>query len=138
MFPPLIAAVGGATFLIFAALIIATFQARAFLDQAAGVPDPLPACTTSAGALRTMKIIQAVVESSRDVGAAVTGPPAGTDLRRGQHRRLHPGTALSVDLLLSSATAGKRYLAVFADRGMELTGLNRNDKSMGHEVFELT
>jgi predicted dehydrogenase len=48
-----------------------TFQARAFLDQVAGVADPVPACASFADALRTMEIIQAVVESARSGGAAV-------------------------------------------------------------------
>ncbi|WP_228044207.1 hypothetical protein [Streptomyces ferrugineus] len=51
-------------------------QARAFLDQVAGVAEPLPACATFADALRTMEIIQAVVASSREDGAAVLVPPA--------------------------------------------------------------
>jgi predicted dehydrogenase len=51
-----------------------TYQARAFLDQVAGVTDPIPACATFADALRTMEIIQTVVESSRNGGAAVTVP----------------------------------------------------------------
>jgi predicted dehydrogenase len=51
-----------------------TYQARAFLDQVAGVADPIPACASFADALRTMEIIQAVVESSRNGGAAVTVP----------------------------------------------------------------
>ncbi|MFF4522812.1 Gfo/Idh/MocA family protein [Streptomyces bluensis] len=53
-----------------------TFQARAFLDQVAGVADPLPACATFADALRTMEIIQAVVDSSLHGGAATPVPPA--------------------------------------------------------------
>ncbi|MFE5917450.1 Gfo/Idh/MocA family protein [Streptomyces sp. NPDC056468] len=53
-----------------------TYQARAFLDQVAGVAEPLPACASFADALRTMEIIQAVVESSRTNGAAVSVPPA--------------------------------------------------------------
>jgi len=48
-----------------------TYQARAFLDQVAGVAEPLPACATFADALRTMRIIRAVVESSERGGAAV-------------------------------------------------------------------
>jgi predicted dehydrogenase len=51
-----------------------TYQARAFLDQVAGVADPLPACATFADALRTMEIIQAVVESAGNGGAAVAVP----------------------------------------------------------------
>jgi predicted dehydrogenase len=53
-----------------------TYQARAFLDQVAGVTEPLPTCATFADALRTMEIIRAVVESSLGGGAAVTIPPA--------------------------------------------------------------
>ncbi|MBA6432947.1 Gfo/Idh/MocA family protein [Streptomyces sp. GMR22] len=53
-----------------------TYQARAFLDQVAGVAEPLPSCATFADALRTMEIIQAVVESSRQGGTAVDVPPA--------------------------------------------------------------
>lgn len=53
-----------------------TFQARAFLDRIAGSADPLPACATFADALRTMEIIQAVVASSRNGGAAVEVPSA--------------------------------------------------------------
>jgi len=37
-----------------------------------------------------------------------------------------PAPHCHVDLLLSSATARAEYLSVFADRGMELTGLNCN------------
>ncbi|MGW0584135.1 hypothetical protein ACWD25_51435 [Streptomyces sp. NPDC002920] len=53
-----------------------TYQARAFLDQVAGVGEPLPACATFADALRTMEIIQAVVASSRAGGTSVAVPPA--------------------------------------------------------------
>ncbi|MFE5887667.1 Gfo/Idh/MocA family protein [Streptomyces sp. NPDC056462] len=53
-----------------------TYQARAFLDQVTGVAEPLPACASFADALRTMEIIQAVVESSRTNGAAMSVPPA--------------------------------------------------------------
>jgi predicted dehydrogenase len=48
-----------------------TYQARAFLDQVAGVADPLPPCASFADALRTMRIISAVVESSQRGGATV-------------------------------------------------------------------
>ena len=51
-----------------------TYQARAFLDQVAGVADPIPACATFADALRTMEIIQSVVESAGNGGAAVAVP----------------------------------------------------------------
>lgn len=53
-----------------------TYQARAFLDQVAGVADPLPACATFAEGLRTIEIIRAIVESSRAGGTVVTVPPA--------------------------------------------------------------
>jgi len=53
-----------------------TYQARAFLDQVAGVTEPLPACATFADALRTMEIIRAVVTSSLGDGVAVQVPPA--------------------------------------------------------------
>ncbi|MFJ8137799.1 Gfo/Idh/MocA family protein [Streptomyces sp. NPDC096013] len=53
-----------------------TYQARAFLDQVAGVADPLPACASFAEGLRTLEIIRAVVESSRADGAVVQVPPA--------------------------------------------------------------
>lgn len=53
-----------------------TFQARAFLDQIANVADPLPACATFADALRTMELIQAIVASAANGGAAVEVPPA--------------------------------------------------------------
>jgi predicted dehydrogenase len=48
------------------------YQCRAFLDQVTGAADPLPACASFADALRTMEVIQAVVESSQSGGAAVT------------------------------------------------------------------
>ncbi|MFB7756758.1 hypothetical protein ACFC18_45375 [Streptomyces sp. NPDC056121] len=47
-----------------------TFQARALLDQVAGVAESLPACATFADALRTMEIIQAVVTSVRQLRAS--------------------------------------------------------------------
>ena len=58
-----------------------TYQARAFLDQIAGVADPLPPNATFADGLRSMEIIEAIVRSSRNGGAEVAvGPPvpAGT------------------------------------------------------------
>ncbi len=55
-----------------------TYQARAFLDQVAGVADPIPACATFADALRTMEIIQAVVESAGSGGATVEVPAVPT------------------------------------------------------------
>jgi predicted dehydrogenase len=51
-----------------------TYQARAFLDQIAGTPDPLPPNASFADALHTMEIIQAVLRSSQSGGAAVTVP----------------------------------------------------------------
>jgi predicted dehydrogenase len=51
-----------------------TYQARAFLDQVAGVADPLPRCSTFAEALHTMDIIQAIVKSAQTGGAAVDIP----------------------------------------------------------------
>jgi predicted dehydrogenase len=48
-----------------------TYQCRAFLDQIAGTPEPLPANASFADALHTMEIIQAVVRSSRSDGAPV-------------------------------------------------------------------
>ncbi|MBQ6642987.1 MAG: Gfo/Idh/MocA family oxidoreductase [Saccharopolyspora sp.] len=47
------------------------YQCRAFLDQIAGIADPLPACATFADALHTMNVIRAVVRSAEDGGAAV-------------------------------------------------------------------
>ena len=61
-----------------------TYQCRAFLDQIAGTPDPLPANASFADALHTMQIIQAVVRSSGsggaavDVGSGTSAEPAGT------------------------------------------------------------
>jgi len=55
-----------------------TYQARAFLDQVADVADPIPACATFADALRTMEIIQAVVDSARGGGVAVEVPAPAT------------------------------------------------------------
>jgi predicted dehydrogenase len=51
------------------------YQARAFLDQIAGVADALPPNATFADGLRSMEIIEAVVTSSQD-GAAVTIAPS--------------------------------------------------------------
>ena len=48
-----------------------TYQCRAFLDQIAGTPDPLPANASFAEALHTMEIIQAVVRSARSDGGMV-------------------------------------------------------------------
>jgi predicted dehydrogenase len=50
------------------------YQCRAFLDQVAGTPDPLPANATFADGLHTMEIIQAVVRSAQSDGAAVAVP----------------------------------------------------------------
>ena len=64
-----------------------TYQARAFLDQIAGVPDPLPANASFADGLRSMEIIAAVVRSAESDGAAVPVPAptttAGTDSAAG-------------------------------------------------------
>jgi predicted dehydrogenase len=61
-----------------------TYQARAFLDQIAGVPDPLPANASFADGLRSMKIIAAVVQSAESDGAAVPVPaPTRTDTAAG-------------------------------------------------------
>jgi predicted dehydrogenase len=51
------------------------YQARAFLDQIAGAPDPLPPNASFADGLRSMEIIQAVVRSAQSDGAAVPVPP---------------------------------------------------------------
>jgi predicted dehydrogenase len=50
------------------------YQCRAFLDQIAGTPDPLPPNATFADGLHTMEIIQAVVRSAQSDGAAVAVP----------------------------------------------------------------
>lgn len=50
------------------------YQCRAFLDQIAGAPDPLPPNATFADALHTMEIIQAVVRSAGSGGATVEVP----------------------------------------------------------------
>ncbi|WP_448608466.1 Gfo/Idh/MocA family protein [Geodermatophilus sp. URMC 60] len=50
------------------------YQCRAFLDQIAGTPDPLPPNATFADGLHTMQIIQAVVQSAQSDGAAVAVP----------------------------------------------------------------
>jgi predicted dehydrogenase len=47
------------------------YQCRAFLDQIAGTPDPLPPNATFADGLHTMQIIAAVVQSHENGGAAV-------------------------------------------------------------------
>jgi predicted dehydrogenase len=47
------------------------YQNRAFLDQVAGTPDPLPPNASFADALHTMEIIAAVVRSAQSGGAAV-------------------------------------------------------------------
>lgn len=51
-----------------------TYQCRAFLDQVSGAPEPLPGCASFADALHTMRVVQAVVESSQGAGAAVDVP----------------------------------------------------------------
>ena len=54
------------------------YQARAFLDQIAGVADPLPPNATFADGLRSMEIIEAVVQSAKSDGAAVAIAPPGS------------------------------------------------------------
>jgi predicted dehydrogenase len=51
------------------------YQCRAFLDQIAGTPDPLPPNATFADGLHTLEVIQAVVRSAQSDGAAVVVPP---------------------------------------------------------------
>ena len=51
-----------------------TYQCRAFLDQVAGTPDPLPPNASFAEGLHTMQIIQAVVRSAASGGAVVAVP----------------------------------------------------------------
>ena len=53
-----------------------TYQARAFLDQIAAPPDPLPPNASFADGLRSMEIIGAVVRSAQTDGAAVPVTPA--------------------------------------------------------------
>jgi predicted dehydrogenase len=48
-----------------------TYQCRAFLDQVAGTPDPLPPNASFADGLHTMQVIEAVVRSAHADGAAV-------------------------------------------------------------------
>jgi predicted dehydrogenase len=48
-----------------------TYQCRAFLDQITRAADPVPPNASFADALRTMEIIQAVVQSSQTGGASV-------------------------------------------------------------------
>jgi predicted dehydrogenase len=50
------------------------YQCRAFLDQVAAVPSPLPECASFADALHTMRITQAIVQSAERGGAAVDVP----------------------------------------------------------------
>jgi predicted dehydrogenase len=50
------------------------YQCRAFLDQIAQTPDPLPPNATFADGLHTMQIIRAIVRSARSDGAAVDVP----------------------------------------------------------------
>ena len=58
------------------------YQCRAFLDQIAGTPDPLPPNASFADGLHTMEILQAVVASAQatvlpvDVGSASTPAPS--------------------------------------------------------------
>lgn len=48
-----------------------TYQAKAFLQQIAGVPDALPACASFAHGLRSLQAIDAVVRSAAAGGAQV-------------------------------------------------------------------
>lgn len=48
-----------------------TYQAPVFLDQIAGVADPLPPNATFADGPRSMKIIEAIVQSAQNGGAEV-------------------------------------------------------------------
>jgi predicted dehydrogenase len=50
-------------------------QARAFLEQVAGV-EGLPPCASFAEGLRNLRLIDAVVASARSGGAEVAVPPA--------------------------------------------------------------
>jgi len=47
------------------------WQARAFLDQVAGVESPVPACASFADGLHTLRVIDAVATSARSGGAPV-------------------------------------------------------------------
>lgn len=50
------------------------YQTRAFLDEVAGVPNPLPPCASFAEGLHSMEINAAVVASAANDGAEVTVP----------------------------------------------------------------
>ena len=66
------------------------YQARAFLDQIAGTPNPLPPNASFADGLRSMEIIEAVVKSAQSDGAAVPiTPPAASGSSAA------PGTAVA-------------------------------------------
>jgi predicted dehydrogenase len=52
------------------------YQARAFLDQIAGVENPLPRNASFADGLRSMEIIEAIVASAQNGGAEVAVPTA--------------------------------------------------------------
>ena len=67
-----------------------TYQCRAFLDQVAGTPDPLPANASFADALHTMEIIQAVVRSSRSGGAPVDVASASSPTPLGAEAPANP------------------------------------------------
>jgi predicted dehydrogenase len=54
------------------------YQARAFLDQIAGVENPLPPNATFADGLRSLEIIEAIVKSAESDGAAVAIAPPGS------------------------------------------------------------
>jgi predicted dehydrogenase len=55
-----------------------TYQARAFLDQIAGVENALPPNATFADGLRSMEIIEAIVQSAQNGGAEVAIAPSGS------------------------------------------------------------
>jgi predicted dehydrogenase len=57
------------------------YQCRAFLDQVAGTPDPLPPNATFADGLHTMELLSAVVRSARSGGATVTVPAVPAEAR---------------------------------------------------------
>jgi predicted dehydrogenase len=54
------------------------YQARAFLDQIAGVENPLPPNATFADGLRSMEIIEAIVRSAQNGGAEVAIAASGS------------------------------------------------------------
>ena len=139
-----------------------TYQARAFLDQVAGVADPLPGlrrpsptrCArwrssrpsssppATAAPPSTSRCPTTHAEKESWPSSSAPTPPACTTAPSPRPSTCCKANGLTsvevntggfipsphcpVDLLLSSATAREEYLAAFADRGMELTGLNCN------------